>query len=132
MLLITMRNGDNPPEAFGPEVDGSVSIDKPALASILADLRDLAQDNGRLRAERDAANAERDRLAGWIETDRELTNRILTALETELRALRADLERVEQQQTVLIEHVPLPENDPGPSLRTGIGRRFRDRMSDQG
>ena len=125
-----MRNEGNLPEAFGLEVDGSVSIDGPALSSILSDLRDLAQDNGRLRAERDAAYAERDRLARWIETDRELTIRILTALETELIALRIDVEQVKLRQAPMTEHAPLDDNDPGPSLRTGIGRRFRERMSD--
>lgn len=125
-----MRNEGNLPEPSGPEIDEPVSIDGPTIASILSDLRDLAQDNGRLRAERDAAYAERDRLARWIETDRELTNRILNALETELSALRIEVEQVRLQQSTLIEQTPPADNDPGPSLRTGIGRRFRERMSD--
>ena len=123
-----MGNDESASQPHESEDDGA-TLDATSLAALLADLRFLAQENGRLRAERDLIRAERDRLASWIETDRELTHRMLTALEADLRALRAS--------SVPPAATPAPADgaatgDPGPSLRTGIGRRFRERMSDAG
>jgi hypothetical protein len=115
-----MSNHDDAANA-NPPGDAYRTLDDRALDALLADLRFLAQENGRLRAERDLIRAERDRLQGWLDTDRELTNRMLTALEAEIRALRGDAkpDHVDQASSTT--------PDSGPSLRTGIGRRIRDR-----
>lgn len=121
---------DLTPHADALENDGESPFQDRSYVELLAELRFLAQENGRLRAERDLLRAERDRLTGWLETDRELTNRMLTALEAELRALRHQSAPAPAAPPVAA--APLAVNDPGPSLRTGIGRRFRDRTSDSG
>jgi seryl-tRNA synthetase len=126
-----MDKDDDMPREAAPMVRDA-KVDERALSELLTELRFLAQENGRLRAERDVVRAERDRLANWIETDRELTKRMLTALETELRSLRSELERLRNPKTQRDESAPLAENDPGPSLRTEIGRRIRERSGESG
>lgn len=116
--------------ADASQPDGAEAIDERSLADLLTDLRFLAQENGRLRAERDLIRQERDRLVSWLETDRELTRQMFTALESEVRALRAALERAPDRLVPRDTPSPPVATDPGPSLRTGLGRRFRDRGSD--
>jgi hypothetical protein len=124
----------NPPPAddkTGPPTEGLYAIDGRAL---LAELRALAAENGRLRAERDAIAAERDRLITWIDTDRELTARIVSALETDLLALRAEIEHQRLKPVVAVDEtsreVQTPGSDPKPNRQVGLGRRFRDRFPD--
>lgn len=109
---------------------GSIPVDWQGLSAIIAQLMTQAEQIGRLRAERDALAVERNRLMRWIETDREFTDRLLVALESELATLREEVRTVravEAPPATVDESPPAAPVEQRPRTY-GIGRRRREGM----
>ena len=106
VLSRTVRSGTSGPGQDGSRGEAPAGVSPAArsqlgairdewLAPLIAQIREQAEEIGRLRAERDAAAAERDRLRAERDSDRAFADRLVDLLQEERDAARVRVAELE-------------------------------------
>ncbi len=133
----TASDGGHVPDRFPGAVSPAARSQLEAirdewLAPLVAQIREQAEEIGRLQAERSAAVRERDDLAARLADDRKLADQLVNVLQAERDALAAEVERLKTAQDAPVaarepQHGAQPVEtapDPSPSWWSAWWRRL--------
>lgn len=135
---VEVSDSPPPPEPLNGEVQPAIPAPNPVVDSLLAELRDgviwplaerlevLANENGRLVAEREAAIRERDEIARQFGSDHRFIDRLVELLQTDLDEAHRRIQQLEADNQRLKERCGRAEAALHPAVRVLLRlRNFR-------